>query len=365
MEFPINIAETVWILLAFLFGTAWGSFINVVAGRLPLEKSVLWPNSHCLTCLRPLNFADNLPVIGWLRRRGRCRFCGTAFSSRYMWVELLSGVIFAVLFYLEVMRNWQHVPFFADAQHRFFVAEMPWQAVIFFLHHAILASFLLAASLCDFDHRSIPLSLTTLGTVIGLVSSVFMPWPWPSVAGAVRSLSADLSWSFNVRPGEVPAGLYVWPVWGPLPAWLPAGSPQLGLVTGLTGAFAGMFMVRAVKFLFEKGLRKEALGLGDADLMMMAGAFVGWQVVVVGFFVGSILSLPLGILIALRKGERTLPFGPGLALGVMVTLLGWPWLRLALQPYLFDEFLVLLMAVFMGGGLFLASMVLRLLGRGN
>ena len=146
---------------------------------------------------------------------------------------------------------------------------------------------------------------------------------------------------------------------------MPIGSRQLGLATGLIGAFVGMALVRSVKFLFEKGLGKEALGLGDADLMMMAGAFIGWQLTVVAFFVGSIISLPLGILLAVRKGDRTLPFGPGLALGVMVTLMGWPWLRVALQPYMFDEFLVLLMAVFLAGGMFIASIALRLMGRGN
>jgi leader peptidase (prepilin peptidase)/N-methyltransferase len=74
--------EVVWVGLVFLTGLAVGSFLNVVVGRLPLEKSILWPNSRCLTCLRPLAFQDNLPVIGWLLRRGRCRWCGAAFSSR-------------------------------------------------------------------------------------------------------------------------------------------------------------------------------------------------------------------------------------------------------------------------------------------
>ena len=361
----IYVAETVWILLAFAMGAAWGSFINVVAGRLPLEKSVLWPGSHCLTCYKPLRFFDNLPIFGWLNLRGKCRFCGTKFSSRYLWVELLSGLIFAGLFYLEIMRNWQRVPFLAESSVRMFLAEMPWQGLVYFLHHAILVSFLLAAAISDIDYRSIPLSLTTTGLVVGLIGSVLFPWPWPSNPGVADSLPPVNSWSFNAAPGSIPSGVYFWPVWGPLPSWLAPGSRALGLATGLAGAFAGVLLVRSVKFLFEKGLGKESLGLGDADLMMMAGAFVGWQLVVVGFFVGSILSLPLGILLAVRKGDRTLPFGPGLALGVVVTLMAWPWLRMALQPYLFDEFLVLLMAVFLAGGMFIASVALRLLGRGN
>ena len=89
---PYPLPEVVWVTCAFVLGTAVGSFLNVVIGRLPLEKSLLWPNSRCLTCLHPLTTGDNLPIIGWLRRRGRCRFCGTQFSSRYLWVELATGL---------------------------------------------------------------------------------------------------------------------------------------------------------------------------------------------------------------------------------------------------------------------------------
>lgn len=362
---PTHLTEIVWVTFVFLFGCSWGSFINVVAGRLPLEKSVLWPNSRCLSCLSPLRFADNLPIIGWLRLRGRCRFCQTPFSIRYLVVELLTGLIFAGLFVSEVMYNSSRIPYFDAQRFRLFYGDFPWQSVAFFLVHAVLASFLLTASICDIDYRTIPLSLTTTGTILGLVASVCFPWPWPNDSTVLRPISDAVSWSYNVKPGEVPSGLTVWPVWGPLPTWLPPGSPLLGLLTGLTGAFAGMFLVRCVKFLFEKGLGREAMGLGDADLLMMAGAFVGWQVVVIAFFVGSMLSLPLGILLALRSGERTLPFGPGLALGVMVTLLGWPWFRQFAQPFLFDELLILFMATLMGGGMFVASFVLRLLGRGS
>ncbi|WP_020469094.1 prepilin peptidase [Zavarzinella formosa] len=361
----ITLAEIVWVLTAFVFGAAWGSFINVVAGRLPLEKSVLWPNSHCLSCLNSLYFIDNLPIFGWLYRRGRCRFCGAKFSSRYLWVEVLSGVIFAVLFYLEIMLNWQKVPMLSETSHQRFIQEMPWEGIFFFIQHAILASFLLAATISDFDHHSIPLSLTTTGTVIGLASAVLFPWPWPSNPVVANGLPPNLPWAFNVPPGGIPSGLYVWPVWGPLPSWLPAGSPQLGLVTGLVGAMTGMLMVRSVKFLFEKGLGKESIGFGDADLMMMAGAFTGWQIVAVGFFVGSILSLPLGVIFKFYRKQEYLPFGPGLALGVMVTLLGWPWMRLVLQQTLFDDFQILLMVVLLGGGMFFASMFLRLMGRGK
>lgn len=363
-------AEIIWVFLVFLAGIATGSFINVLAGRLPLEKSVLWPNSRCLTCLSPLYLIDNLPIVGWLARRGKCRFCGTSFSSRYMWVELTTGIAFAVIYYFEVLHNWHRVPFFAETQHMASQGLTSWQGWVYWLHHVLLFSLLFTASLCDWDHRSIPLSLTMVGTVIGLVGAVLLPWPFPSHPLVAQSLPAvgnpmGSSWAFNVAPGKVPSGLYQWPVWGPVPAWLESHRWALGLLTGLGGAIAGMALIRMVKFLFEKGLGKEALGLGDADLMMMAGAFVGWQIVVTSFFIGVLLTLPFGLLMAVRRGQGSLPFGPGLSAGVIVTIALWPRLAPALQPIFFEEMLILVAAVVLFGGTFLASGLLRLMGRGG
>ncbi len=378
-------AEAVWVFLVFLAGITAGSFINVVVGRLPLEKSVLWPNSRCLTCLNPLELRDNLPIVGYLLRRGKCRFCGSGFSSRYMWVELATGIVFAGLYYVEVLHNWHRLPFFDNERVQLFQGVTSWQGWVFWLQHVVLFSFLLAASLCDWDHRQIPLSLTVTGMFVGLIFATAFPWPFPNDPAITAELpsqerfelgkdakdmkaQAGPSWAFNVNtekyPHGIPRGLYPWPVWGPLSHWLENHRWALGLLTGLAGAAAGMILIRVVKFLFEKGLGKEALGLGDADLMMMAGAFVGWQVVIVSFFLGALLSLPLGLLMAIRKGDNALPFGPGLAGGVMVTLLGWKWIAPYVQGVFFDEMLVLFGAVLLGGGMFLLSGVLRLFGRG-
>jgi leader peptidase (prepilin peptidase) / N-methyltransferase len=384
MDFPL--AEVVWVTCVFLLGICAGSFLNVLVGRLPLEKSVLWPNSRCLTCLHRLCLRDNLPVIGWLLRRGRCRFCGTRFSSRYMWVELAMGIGFALIFYLEVLQNWHRLPFFDAHRMERFAGASTWEGWAFFVHHAFLFFLLLAAALCDWDHRAIPISLTTTGTVIGLIGATLFPWPWPNNPAIAAPWNAPLefngvvvgerSWAFHgpadpSRPGEasppaeVPRGLYPWPVWGPVPDSLMNHRWALGLLTGVVGAAAGMTLIRAVKFMFEKGLGKEALGLGDADLMMMAGAFVGWQVVVVAFFVGALIALPFGVLGVIRKGERQLPFGPGLAAGVIVTWMWWPWLGVALQPFLFEKMVVIAAVIMLAFGLFVASAALRVLGFGG
>ena len=368
MEFPL--AEVVWVALVFLLGVAVGSYLNVVVGRLPLEKSLLWPNSRCLSCLHPLALGDNLPVLGWLIRRGRCRYCGSRFSSRYLWVELATGLLFATLFYLEIMGNWHQMPFFKEWRSRLMQGQTPWQAWAFFFHHAILISLLLAAALCDLEHRAIPLSLTATGTVIGLIASALWAWPFPNDPGVLEAFRTkdgtfDPSWLINSGGKDLPRGLYPWPVWWPLPEWMFQHRWTIGLATGLAGAAAGMGIIRCVKFVFDKGLGKETLGLGDGDLMMMAGAFIGWQAVVVAFFVGAFLSLPVFVLMKLAKGRSEQPFGPGLAAGVVVTWMWWPWLVPALQPFLFEPMVMLFAIVMFAGGAFVGTIVLRILGFGG
>jgi leader peptidase (prepilin peptidase)/N-methyltransferase len=86
-----------YVALAFLAGLAIGSFLNVVAYRLPRGESLVSPGSHCPSCDAPVRPRDNVPVLGWLLLRGRCRDCGAAISWRYPAIELATGVLFALV----------------------------------------------------------------------------------------------------------------------------------------------------------------------------------------------------------------------------------------------------------------------------
>jgi leader peptidase (prepilin peptidase) / N-methyltransferase len=79
------------------FGLLIGSFLNVVAYRLPRGESLVKPGSHCTTCGDHVKPWDNIPVLSWLMLRGRCRGCGERISARYPIIELLTGVTFAVI----------------------------------------------------------------------------------------------------------------------------------------------------------------------------------------------------------------------------------------------------------------------------
>ena len=82
-------------VVAGIFGAIIGSFLNVVAYRLPRKESLLHPPSRCPSCGTPIKPYDNVPVLGWLWLRGRCRACGASISLRYPLVELGTGLLWA------------------------------------------------------------------------------------------------------------------------------------------------------------------------------------------------------------------------------------------------------------------------------
>jgi len=81
--------------LAAVFGLIIGSFVNVVAYRIPAGKSVVSPPSACPSCDHPIRNRDNIPVVSWLLLKGRCRDCRAAISIRYPIVEATTGALFA------------------------------------------------------------------------------------------------------------------------------------------------------------------------------------------------------------------------------------------------------------------------------
>lgn len=357
----------VWV---FALGAAIGSFLNVCIYRLPLEKSIIWPGSRCGNCFQPIRWYDNIPLVSYWLLYGRCRRCGTNFSPRYFFIELLTALGFVALLHLEVVTN----------VHRFDMEVLGSQRFWFGLiatagFHAVLLSFLIVATFCDIDRQMIPLSVTITGTLLGLIGATFMPWPWPYIAGEIN-MHGVADWRF--RP--IPTGVYPWPIWGPLPNWLgPGGNRQTGLATGLAGAFAGTMILRLVRFLFGFGRGAEftepedtetakrslpfrawswlgrvggrALGLGDADLMMMAGSFLGWQMTIVAFFISVVPGLLMGVVQMASHGNQPFAFGPALSIGIVITWLGWPWIGPHLQMQFFDGTLMLavggMCAVFM------------------
>ena len=100
MEHLVDSANILmWI--GFFVGSCLGSFLNVVAYRVPRGVSVVRPGSNCPSCKTPISWFFNLPVLGWIILKGKASCCGSRISIRYPLVEILIGVLFAWQFLLH------------------------------------------------------------------------------------------------------------------------------------------------------------------------------------------------------------------------------------------------------------------------
>jgi leader peptidase (prepilin peptidase) / N-methyltransferase len=129
--------------LAGVFGLTFGSFLNVVAHRLPRRESLVKPRSRCPECSAQIRARDNVPVLGWLMLRGRCRDCGTPISKRYPLVEAATALLCALV---VVVKG---------------IEPEALLGIVFVL-------LLVPITLIDLEHRIIPNKLTGLGAVLGI-----------------------------------------------------------------------------------------------------------------------------------------------------------------------------------------------------
>lgn len=167
----------IWIVFAFAFGACVGSLTNVLVYRLPLGLSVVTPPSRCPACGTRLTWKENLPVFGWLRLRGRCRFCKSPISPEYPLVEAFVGGLFALLFVLwytvpqnavALGVNWGAIkPDWAVWDARF--NHWPRESWPMFIVLLILVASLVAMSLVDLKTYTIPLQIPWFAAVAGLV----------------------------------------------------------------------------------------------------------------------------------------------------------------------------------------------------
>ena len=134
--------------LVFVFGAIIGSFLNVCIVRIPKNQSIVFSGSKCVSCGKGLSAIDLVPLLSFLWLRGKCRRCGALVSWRYFIVELLTGLIFVMLF------------------TRF---GFEWRTIIYF----ILSGILIVASFIDYEHRIIPNGLIIAGFAVVLPANVF------------------------------------------------------------------------------------------------------------------------------------------------------------------------------------------------
>jgi leader peptidase (prepilin peptidase)/N-methyltransferase len=277
-------------VVAGLVGLVVGSFLNVVAYRVPimmdrawraqckeLEAEAVsapphvsgegrfdlwWPPSSCPGCGAAIAPRHNVPVLGFLSLRGRCASCGRPISPRYPIVEAFAGVLTLTVAYV-----------FGPTWHTVAALGFTWT--------------LLALTLIDIDHKLLPDSLTLPLLWAGLLVNV------PIVDGA------------SFAP----------------------------LTSSVLGAAGGYLALWSVYKLFKLVTGKEGMGYGDFKLLAAIGAWLGWQplflVIPLSAVVGSVVGIAL-IAFGGRSSQTAIPFGPYLAAAGWIAML---WGERLIQLY--------------------------------
>ena len=249
--------EAAFLALVFALGASLGSFVNVVAWRFPRGESVSVPGSRCPSCGTPIRWRDNVPVLGWLLLRGRCRACGVGISGRYPLVELTAGLLAVAIWLVH------SGPLVMPAR----IEQLLPNVIVPFVLHLTFALTLLALVLIDLDWFLLPDKITLPLALVGLLASL--------AAARQTGISLDKA---------------------ALGALVGGGAPLvLGFVYGqLTG--------------------RVGLGGGDWKLLLGIGAWLGLAALPFVLFAGAVQGLVAAVLFrrdfALAE-LPTLPSDPG------------------------------------------------------
>ena len=355
----VDWSDPLFAVTAFLLGAAIGSFLNVAIYRLPRGLSVNKPKrSFCPMCNNDIPWYRNIPLATWLIQRGQCASCQCKIPFRYFAVELLTAVIFLVMWLC-------------------FLAP-PGEALFYMLMMAML----IVIVFIDAELMLIPLQVTWMGTALGLIAAYFFQhhlgvdgWK-DGVFASLKGFAAGFGglWAV-VLLGKLAFGKKKMEYEGEVEWMLREAEDENDIeqelcfvIDGEAHGWSDLFYRASDKLLIDgsdftidgeikagtqltiKGetieldgktygieelkslsgkatkvtIPREAMGMGDVYLMGMLGACLGWQSVIFTIFAACLFSIVLAIIGKLGFGSR-LPFGPSLAFGAVCWIF-WGWM---------------------------------------
>ncbi len=250
-----------WYVMSFLLGTCIGSFLNVVIYRIPAEISLSTPGSHCPKCKKEIPWYLNIPLLSWLILRGKCANCSCKIPIRYFLIELLTGVLFLLVFSKVVFYH------------------QPLEILIVYFGLIMLV---ITTVFIDIEHQIIPDKTTYPAIVLGLLTAAVFPITWNSSSH-----------------------------------WM--AFYQAGLCFVVSGGLLALFAIIGSKI-----FGKDALGWGDVKYIAAIGACLGGRAayftLLFGALTGSIIGIAL--MISKKKGFKgAISFGPFLASGTLLWML--------------------------------------------
>ena len=245
--------EYLTLLGLFLFGLAFGSFLNVLIYRLSEKENllgILKGRSYCPNCKTPIRWYDNIPLLSYIALRGKCRHCGWKIPLRYPLVELIGGITPVAVYLLFKEEGWATV-----------------------VAYTLMVYLLVAISFIDWKSFEVPDTLSLSGIALGLIFSFFRR---------------------DITPLE-----------------------------SLLAALLGAAIVVILILLYYRIRGVVPLGLGDAKVLALIGAFEGFVGVYCALFLGSLFALLFFLpqVVRNRSLQFAVPFVPFLSLGAILGLL--------------------------------------------
>lgn len=324
-------------IFVFFFAACIGSFLNVCIVRLPKEQSVVSPGSHCVACKKPVAWYDNIPLLSYFILGGKCRHCKAKFSVRYFFVELITALsLFGLYKYYGLY---------------------PLTAAYW-----VMFSGFIVATFVDFEHRIIPDEVSIGGMFAGLILSAIIPELHGVVSRQGTFLPNLQALGLSIL-GLLAGGgsIYLMAVLGDViiprskrripkilkEEFVQAFQEQKLSAETIQGLWDNMIksgymtaggetsedfwkIKRAgdlrlepeyahLKRTLYQTVRMDTMGGGDVKLMAMVGAFLGWKLAILTFFVAPFFGAIFGLLQMLRTRDNTLPYGPFLVLGAIIS----------------------------------------------
>lgn len=284
----VRVLEAVTALWFLAIGSCVGSFLNVVIYRAPLGMDIVLPKSRCPRCQNPISPRDNIPIIGWLQLRGKCRQCQLPISARYPLVESGIGLLFLIFLYRTLLSGGANLPIRETNVYRGVVWILwytKWDLLGIYLYQMFLLTALCGGALMEHDGHLWPRRIVAVVTAVGIVA------------------------------------VSLWPRLHPVPLWGPDSLRQaMSLGTGVLSGLAGLLCSGVVAFVLSQlvyrqpselltpsepptvGREELASSQPDRDIVSsrmqftitcgLTGLLVGWQTgIALAFVAGGLLRI--------------------------------------------------------------------------
>lgn len=300
---PLDLPKEFLLVWWGVMGLFVGSFLNVVIHRYPYDRETVHRprRSRCPQCRKELGWRENIPLLSWLIQRGRCSGCRWPIPFRYPLVEALNAALWLYV-------GWRCLP-------------EQWPLALVW---SLVASSLLVTTFVDFDHLEIPDWVSIGGMLCAPVLSALVP--------ELHRGGLCVPWIDGTAEG-VP-------------------SRMAAVTNSLAGIATGAGVLWAIGVLGSRAFGKDAMGFGDVKLLGAGGGLIGPIGALVALMVASLIGSVMGVgnilrwlcflrrRVAQRSARRGwlascraarvmgqyLPFGPALAMGILVVLCEWSWL---------------------------------------